>query len=380
MASCVTFEAANPQPQDIAVQLKAAIDRVDRVAGGLLMLCGGPALQVADIARAVAGVTATPIVIVCGTGVLTERGEHDNVSMSVGLLWNGGSCRPFSFDVGPEPDGRAVGERVLTEIRAAMDGSPGAVALFAQPEAFPTSTMSTVDIGSACRVRLFGGGVAGRPGAWIAQGGEAHAADVVGLAIRGISPPVVRASVGCRVLGELQAVTQAEGGLILRIGERSAIEALKLQASRSHGRDLLVVAFEIGRDESGDHPRLMVRGIRGIHEPRGGLMVSEDVRVGTRVAFAVRDPSTSRADLETRLREMAREMAGGIARFGVYVDCAGRGQEMYGSSGVDVGLIRTRWPSMPLIGLKSSFEIGPGLGGSAIHLYAGVLSVFCSPS
>jgi hypothetical protein len=30
--------------------------------------------------------------------------------------------------------------------------------------------------------------------------------------------------------------------------------------------------------------------------------------------------------------------------------------------------------------LKSTFEIGPGSGGSAIHLYSGVLSVFSSPS
>jgi small ligand-binding sensory domain FIST len=380
MATSSSFELTNPQPHEVASRLQAVASEVGNVAGGLLFLSGGPALQAAEVARAVAGCLDAPVVIACGTGVLTERGEHDNVSTAVGIVWRGGRCRPFWFDAGAEPDGAEVGARVVQEASKALNGSAGAVALFAQPEAFPTTTTRTIRFGPTPRVQLFGGGVSGRPGALVVERGNVHAADVAGLVILGLAPPVVRASVACRLLGELLPVTQVEGGLILRIGQHSAIDQLKQQAANSHGRELLVVAIEVGRDETGRRPRLMVRGIRGIHEARGGLMVSDEVRVGTPVAFAVRDAAASRADLETTLREMAREMAGGIPRFGVYVDCAGRGPEMYGVAGVDVELIRARWPSMPLVGYKSAFELGPAPGGSAIHLYSGVLSVFSSPS
>jgi len=33
-----------------------------------------------------------------------------------------------------------------------------------------------------------------------------------------------------------------------------------------------------------------------------------------------------------------------------------------------------------LVGIRTSFEIGPGRLGSTIHLYSGVLSLFGSPS
>lgn len=380
MASSSSFELVNPQPQDVVRELKNTAGALGKVAGGFVFLCGGPALQAQDVARALVGAVDAPLLIGCSSGVLTERGEHDNVSAAVGLLWKGGSCKPFWFDAPGEPDGPKVGMRVLSELRSAMQGQSGAVAVFAQPDAFPTSTTSVLTLGAESRVQLFGGGISGTPGAFVVDGEDAHPADVVGMAIRGLAAPAVRASVACRLLGDLLPVTQSEGGLILRIGQRSAIEELKDQARRSHGRDLLVVAIEVGRDPTGQRARLMVRGIRGIHETRGGIVVSEELSVGTRVAFAVRDPATSRAELETSLREIAREMAGGIPRFGVYVDCTGRGQEMYGASGVDVEMIRARWPSMPLIGCKSAFQIGPGQKGPAIHLYCGALSVFSSPS
>jgi len=380
MRSGHSFEVLNPRPDELATAVKSAAAEVGRAAGGMIFLCGGPALQAMDMATAIAGLLDAPIVVACGSGVLTERGEHENVSAAVGLVWAGGRSRGMVVDVASESDGATVGARVHEEIRRAMEGAAGAVGLFAQPEAFPTSTMDAIKLGPESRIQLFGGGVAGRPGAVLVDRGEVRSAAVVGLAMLGIAPPVVRASVACRLLGPLRPVTQAEGGLLLRIGKKSAIEELKDQASKTHGRDLLLVAVEVGRDPTGQRPRLIMRGIRGIHETRGGLVVSDEVQVGTPVAFAVRDAAASRADLEVTLREAAREMAGGTPRFGVYVDCAGRGTEMYGVSGVDVEMIRSRWPSMPLVGLKSAFEIGPGRQGSAIHMYSGVLSVFSSPS
>lgn len=381
MGSSASFELAHPAPEDVAATVRTTLASLGGTASGaLVMLAGGTARLAPEIAAALAESVDLPALIACGAGVMTERGEHDNVSAAAGMLWRGGACAPFWFSPDDQADGHAIGNRIAQEIEVRMEGRSGAAIIFAQPEVFPPTTMDAVRMPTGVRVQVLGGGVVGRPGAFAVHHGKVHPADVVGMTMRGIAPPLVRASIACRLLGELRPVTEAEGALLLRIGGRSAIEELKTQAERSPSRELLVVAIEVGRDRTGQRPRLMLRGIRGIHESRGGLMVSEEVGLGTPVAFAVRDPVASRDDLETTLREMSREMAGCMGRFGLYVDCAGRGTDMYGVGSVDLDLIRKRFPGLPLLGIRSSFEIGPGRIGSTIHLYSGVLSVFGSPS
>ncbi|HQP35173.1 MAG TPA: FIST C-terminal domain-containing protein [Polyangiaceae bacterium] len=380
MGSAASFELVHPAPSDVAASVRSTLASLHGAAGGLVLLSGASARQAPDFAAALADAVDVPLLLACGAGVMTERGEHDNTSAAVGLLWRGGSCSPFAFSAEEQPAGAEMGARIAREVERRMEGRAGAAIVFAQPEVFPTTTIDAVRMPAGLRVQLLGGGVFGNPGAFAIFRSKVVSSDVVGLTLRGIAPPLVRASVACRLLGELRPVTEAEGALMLRIGGRSAIEELKDQAERSPARELLVVAIEVGRDPAGQRPRLVLRGIRGIHESRGGLVISEEIEVGTPVAFAVRDPAAARADLETTLREMSREMAGSMPRFGIYVDCAGRGSDMYGVGNVDLDLIRNRFPGLPLVGIRTSFEIGPGRLGSTIHLYSGVLSLFGSPS
>lgn len=379
MPHSTSFELVNPTPDSLAQRCRVAADAMGgTVSGGIVFLCGSPAREAVEAAHAIADSVDTPLIVACGSGVVSQHGEHEDVSAATGLLWRGGACSAFGFDV-DEADDETVSRRILSQVEGALGKrGNGAVVLFAQPEALPASSFDATGFPSA-RVQLFGGGVVGAGGAVVAGDGPVRSCSVVGLIIRGLAQPVVRASTACRLLGDLQPVTQSEGALILRIGSRSAIDELKDQAMRSERGDLLMVAVEVGRDE-GHRPRLMMRGIRGIHETRGGLVVSDEIGIGTPIAFAVRDGTAARADLEATLRDMERNLAGSVPMFGLYFDCAGRGSGMYGVGDVDVAIIRNRWPSLPFAGLKSPFEIGPGRRGPAIHLYSGVLSLFCSPS
>ena len=83
--------------------------------------------------------------------------------------------------------------------------------------------------------------------------------------------------------------------------------------------------------EPAPRAELLVRGIQGVDPSQGAILVSEEARVGLRMAFAVRDPVAARADLETASRELARDIAGAQPLFGIYVSCAGRGTALYGS-------------------------------------------------
>jgi len=209
--------------------------------------------------------------------------------------------------------------------------------------------------------------------------GRVTAADAIGLALHGVGTALVRTSPGCQLLGEPQPVTATDGPLLLSVAGQPALDLLRSQASGVAGQRPVVLAIDIGHG-SESHLRPMLRGIRGIHEVRKGVMVSESLPQGAKVAFAVLDGPASAADLETTLREMSRDMRGGMPRFGFYVDCAGRGTQLYGESDVDVRILRRCFPGLPIVGVTSAYEIGPGPSGAAVHFYSGVFCLVYSPS
>src|SRR6185295_12972176 len=88
---------------------------------------------------------------------------------------------------------------------------------------------------------------------------------------------------------------------------------------------------------------LIVRGIQGVDPARRAILLSGDLEIGWRVAFAVRDAASARSDLELCVRELGREAGGAAPLFGVYVSCAGRGASLYGSPDVDLRILRGRF-------------------------------------
>lgn len=377
MRRCASFEAVTTQPEEVVQALSGAVEQTAATAtGALVFLSGAIARMAARVAVLVAARhRSIPCLIATGSGVMTERGEHEQVSAAVGLVWRGGSASTFAFDASSTRD---VGRSITREARERMQGKSGALALFACREAVPPHHLfdSRRDTEG---LAVFGAGTAGSPGIYAVQDGRATSADVGAMVLAGLAPPVVRASTACELLGALQPVTQIEEGLVLRIGQQTAIEALRSQATRLQGRKLVVLAVDVNA-EKGRRPRLMVRAIRGLHESRGGLMISEDIAVNTRIAFATLDAQAARTDLEVCLREIAREAHGGEPLFGLYMNCSGREQQLYGEPNVDSDLIRSRWRSLPFAGLMSSFEIGPGRQGATAHLYSGVFSLSSAPS
>jgi small ligand-binding sensory domain FIST len=376
-ASC-SFSLVTQQPDEVARVVSRALAQLGAPAGGAAVFLGGAiGRSVIDVGRAVAAASGkTPMIVAAGAGVLTDKGEHDQLSAVSGIAWRGKPSAPFVLDV--DPSEGSLTDRVLTESSKALGGRAGAVALFATRELVSPTELYGLDRAGLGTI-IFGGGCLGRPGAAAIVDGKSLPGDVVGLAIRGPANPIVRASPACRLLGELEPVTQAEGALVLRVGERSALEALSTVAPHAPRGQVVVLAVEVpGNQER--RSQLMIRGIRGVHEPRAGLVVSEDVFVGTRVAFAVVDARAARQDLEASLREIARETRGGVPLFGMYMDCAGRGGALYGEKDVDVQMIRDRWPGLPFAGVKSAFEIGPGRSGMTAHLYSGVFALFHAPS
>ncbi|MEI9950565.1 MAG: hypothetical protein WDO74_16705 [Pseudomonadota bacterium] len=63
----------------------------------------------------------------------------------------------------------------------------------------------------------------------------------------------------------------------------------------------MFVALATERGQDSVRPPLLLRAVQGVDPARHGLIVSEEVRKGMRMAFAIRDASAARADFEMRI-------------------------------------------------------------------------------
>jgi small ligand-binding sensory domain FIST len=84
--------------------------------------------------------------------------------------------------------------------------------------------------------------------------------------------------------------------------------------------------------------------------------------------------------MEALSRDVLRASAGAAPRFGLYVNCAGRGSNLYGATGVDTRILRTKLGNVPIAGFLSAFELTPFHGALELQLYTGVVGLVTSPS
>ena len=314
-----------------------------------------------------------PAVFASGPGVLTERGEIDGESAATGLIWSGGPCH--NNDTAPQDD-LSTGD--LERILRMPEGFEPRL-LFMRAEGFaPDQLWGLRQRGSY--PLLFGAGTYGDPGLVCVDERGVRAAQAACLGLKGISPPHVRTAHSCRLLTDPLPVTRASGALVEEIGGERALDLLDRLGSSLEGRPLVFTVIAEPMPEEPGGYSLLIRGIQGIDPARGSLMISQEVRPGTLMSFAVRDSGAARQDFEQVCRCLKRDAAGAAPRFGLYFNCSGRGRNLHGARGIESRTLRQRFEDVPIAGFQSAFEIAPFGGQPALQLYTGVLALFSSPS
>jgi small ligand-binding sensory domain FIST len=230
-------------------------------------------------------------------------------------------------------------------------------------------------------VPVLGGVAAGMP-LFELYNTDAVSGAAVGLALSG-SAPVLGVAQGCEPIGEPYVVTRGDRNVVEAIAGRSAVDVLReaIQSVPDYERRVPQAGIFAGLAidpaksplERGD---FLVRNLAGVDRQSGAVGVAEAVRVGQTIQFHIRDAAAARADLEAMLERVERDLAGRRPAFGVYFDCAGRGQGLYGVPDHDVTLIRERLGSWPLAGFFGNGEFAPVGGRNFFHNYTGVLVVF----
>jgi small ligand-binding sensory domain FIST len=182
-----------------------------------------------------------------------------------------------------------------------------------------------------------------------------------------------------RPVSRRMAITRCHGNLVYELDGLPALSVFQGLAGQVLGTDpvraaqSLFVALYSGSAAAGAvEGAPLVRNLVGLDPARQILALSQPVSAGDAVAFCILEPSEARRRLAEALAGL-RE--GPAPAFGLYFNCAGRGEALYGESGVDTRQMRETLGRIPMAGFFSGAEIAPHGGRSRMHLYTGVLAL-----
>lgn len=352
------------------------MSRVDRPAGLILFLSGPLSQQLDRLGEALVGVAkGVPMLVVPGDGVLTERGEVERESAAAAVAWTGGVTRVLAVRA-TETD-EACRLLAYTAGRALEHQSCTAALVFTRGLGLTQQALEPLQRLPAAPP-VFGGASTSPDLLTVDASGETKLASAAAFLLNGLAAPIVGSSLACRLVSAPLQITKAHGSTVLELDGEPALDALSQAGSRLVGEPLLLVALVPGPEEP---PRASIlRAVQGVDPIRGGLVLSDRAPEGAWLAFAAREASAARADLERMLRDVATEARGAAVRFALYVNGRGRGTGLYGSSDVDCRLIRGRFGDLPLAGFTSAFEFVALDGRVNLQLYSGALALFTIPS
>jgi small ligand-binding sensory domain FIST len=377
MSAALSLALVGQNPRRVARGIRELLAKLRRPAGAVVFTSGELRDRMRELGEALSQLEpAVPVLLVGGAGVLTERGEVEGQDAAAAIAWEGGRTEAFCIEA---EDADILGGRLARTIERA-EPSP-ALLLFIRPERFTPAVLEPLP--RAPQLLVSGGGSVGDPGVMtLDPTGRIETGAAAGLFVRGLSRPHVRSSSACKLLTPLTPITEVRGSMVLGIGGQAALDALSSVGRELEGQPLIFVVLEPkpqDRDEA-EPSMLLVRAVQGVDPMRGGLVISDEVKLDMRIAFAIRDAGAARSGIESLARDVERASAGAAPRFGVYINCAGRGSSLYGVTDVDTRILRSRFGELPLCGMHSAFEIAPSAGRPSFQLYTGVLTLFTAPS
>jgi small ligand-binding sensory domain FIST len=185
---------------------------------------------------------------------------------------------------------------------------------------------------------------------------------------------------GCKPIGPILEVEQAERNVVLQVSEgpRRSSPVAALQAILSglspqereqvrHSLFLGVGQNSFSLDSNSTEPAFLVRNLIGVDPRNGAVAVGERMRVGQQVQFQLRDGQASQAELCQLLDAQAQRQDAPLAA--LLFACLGRGEGLHGHADGDVTPCRERFAQVPITGAFCQGEIGPVAGNTHLHGY-----------
>ena len=336
---------------------------------------------------AVADVAATvrtlldPAVLIGSTAVAVVGGAREVEDGPALALWAArlpAPPRPVRVTAMRTASGTAVGG-----ISAATCAPGEVLVLLADPFSLPMDDVVELLGQLDPPVPVVGGAASaarGPGGNRLVLDGEVVADGAVGAVLPpGVATTLV-VSQGCRPVGEPMIVTRSEGGLLVELAGRPALDRLEEvvraaapddRAQLAHGLHLGIAVDEhrmtFGRGD------FLVRNVLGADAEAGAVAVGDAVPVGTTVQFHVRDARAADEDLRALLAAAAPDAPAAAA---LVFTCNGRGRNLFDEPDHDARAVDAVVASGAVAGLFCAGEIGPVGGRSFVHGFTASVVLF----
>lgn len=306
-----------------------------------------------------------PVVGGCAAGVMTDEGEVEGSPGLALLLLAGVPARPFAVSA---PDA----------LRASI--ADGGMALaFPDPAAVDLAEMMRAFEAGAGFVPLIGGALSGgteKSGHFQFAGEQVQKGGICGIVFGRVATALGVAH-GCRPIGRPLVITRSNGHMVLSLGGKPPLEALREvlethAASGGKGGPVMAgIAMDATRSplQRGD---FIVRNLVAVKTPEGELLaVGTPVKTGQTLMFQLMDRESAVADMAEMVSSVRARLPQPPA-FGLYVNCRGRGKNLYGETDHDVLALRTGLGELPFIGFYGNAEFAPMEARNWLHNYTGV--------
>lgn len=217
-----------------------------------------------------------------------------------------------------------------------------------------------------------------------------HQEGVVGVALSGDIVLDAIVAQGCRPIGDVFQVVEAERNILLQIAGPTTegqppIEVLQALFETLTPEDRMLAQnslfIGIAQDsfkqdlEPGD---FLIRNLLGVDPKVGAIAVGDRLRPGQRVQFHLRDAQTSAEDLSALLERY--QLRQPLAPAGALMfSCMGRGEGLYREPNFDSEMVHRRIGPLPISGFFCNGEIGPIGGTTFLHGYTSVFGICRRP-
>lgn len=331
------------------------------------------AIADAGAAAVKAGGAVTTIGCSAGGVIGAGRGVEQGPAVSVwAAVLPGVEVRPVHLSA------QRVGDSVMVSgLPSAAESDSEVAVLLADPYGFPVAPF----VNRTQNLPLVGGLADGPlgPGSVRLFLNDELLDGAVGVLLGGRVSAHVAVSQGCRPIGPPMTVTRSEANALVELAGTPAYRKLQeiVEGLPSAEQTLAMRGLHLGvamNEYAETHERgdFLIRGVLGVDQGSGAVVVGDTVEVGTTVRFQVRDAASAGEDLA--------EMLGGLGAAGVrgalLFSCNGRGRTMFPDADHDVQAVRRSLGVDAVAGFFANGEIGPVAGKNHVHGFtASILAI-----
>jgi small ligand-binding sensory domain FIST len=347
--------------------------------------------QYARIIQKVKDVTGAVHVAGCsGIGVITNQEEIEDSPGIAVMAVHSDTLSGYSFLYHDLMEknltiGRSMGELV----RRFRKGSELMV-LFPDPYSFESSSLfNTIREECHSSLTLTGGCASNEVNSkQTYQFSEKDVASnsISGIYLTGDFTHTIGITQACHPVSGPLIVTRADEKVIHELRGRPALEYLtqliKEPDPKRFSEVLEYLMIGLPVDPSGtelESGKYIVRHITGVDPSNSSIIINDEITPGQPLTFVMRDRKRALQEFEELLDEIAQSQASNPPRFGLYFNCAGRGNSLYQSPNTDIQLIQKYLGEIPLIGFFTFGEIAPINQQNYLHTFSGILTLISDP-